>query len=125
MKRLGIILLVALACVVSASAQVPTAGHSAIPVAFASVSIDGTKQSGTSNVKTTFDTPSGLYLLTITGVNFNRIKFTTVATISGYNGAPLFINTDENGQGKLVVGLRDMNENLQKADFQVVVFKSK
>ena len=103
------------------------------PIAFASVASTGAKQSGTANVTTDYNSTTGLYELKITGVCFLRTSYTTVATVSGYNGFPdgaLFVNTDDDGDfchstGKLIVGLRDVNGNLQKADFQVVVFKAR
>jgi hypothetical protein len=102
------------------------------PIAFASVASTGAKQSGTANVTTDYNSTTGLYELTIAGVCFLRTSYTTVATVSGYNGFPdgaLFVNTDDDGDfchatGKLIVGLRDVNGKLQKADFQVVVFKA-
>ena len=97
---------------------------SSIPLAFVSVSIDGTKQSGTSNVKTAYNKATKRYEITINGVNFNRLQHTAIATMSGWNGKPLFINTDDAPGGKLLVDLRDMNGNLGQADFQVVVFKT-
>jgi hypothetical protein len=111
----------------------PPANRSGIPIAFASVSYDGTMQSGTSNVTTDYNSSTGLYELKIAGVCFLRTSYTTVATVSGYNGFPagaLFVNTDDDGHyckqtGKLNVGLRDVDGNLEQADFQVVVFKAK
>ena len=110
----------------------PPANGSGIPIAFASVSYDGTKQSGTSNVTTDYDSSTGLYELKIAGVCFLQTSYTTVATVSGYNGFPngaLFVNTDDDGNfchstGKLIVGLRDIGGDLKQADFQVVVFKA-
>lgn len=100
----------------------PAANGSGIPIAFASVSYDGTEQSGTSNVTTDYNSTTGLYELKIARVCFLRTSYTTVATVSGYNGFPngaLFVNTDDDGHyckqtGKLVVGLRDVNGNLQQ-----------
>lgn len=99
-------------------------------LAFASVVSTGAKQSGSSNIRSDYNSSTGLYELKIAGVCFLRTSYTTVATVSGYNGFPdgaLFVNTDDDGHfchltGKLNVGLRDINGNLQKADFQVVVF---
>ena len=110
----------------------PQTGKCGPPIAFASVSFDGTKQSGTSNITTSYNSTTGLYQMKIAGVCFLRTSYTTVATVSGYNGFPqgaLFVNTDDDGDfchatGHLVVGLRDINGNLTQADFQVVVFKS-
>ncbi len=109
------------------------AHNSQIPVAFASVSYDGTLQSGTSNVTSSYNSSTGLYQIQITNVCFVRTNYSTVASVSGYNGWPkgaLFVNTDDDGHfckqtGALVVGLRDVNGDLQQADFQVVVFKAK
>jgi hypothetical protein len=109
------------------SAQAPVGGRSAIPLAFASVSFDGTTQSATANITSSYNSTTGLYEFTIKNTNFARTNFTTVATVSGYNGFPqgaLFVNTDDNGAGKLIVGLRDVNGNLHQADFQVVVFRT-
>jgi hypothetical protein len=116
----------------SSSAHRPPAGLTGPPIAFASVASVGTKQSGTSNIRADYNSTTGLYELKITGVCFLRTSYTTVATVSGYNGFPdgaLFVNTDDDGDfchatGKLIVGLRDVNGNLEKADFQVVVFKA-
>jgi hypothetical protein len=110
----------------------PPANGSGIPIAFASVASVGTKQSGTSNITTDYNTSTGLYELKIAGVCFLRTSYTTVATVSGYNGFPngaLFVNTDDDGHfcrqtGKLIVGLRDVGGDLKQADFQVVVFKA-
>jgi len=110
------------------SAQAPTAGRSAIPLAFASVAATGAMQSGTANITSAYNSTTGLYEFVIKGTNFVRTNFTTVASVSGYNGFPqgaLFVNTDDDGQGKLVVGLRDINGNLHQADFQVVVFRTR
>jgi len=82
------------------AAHRPPANGSGIPVAFASVASVGTKQSGTSNVKTDYNSTTGLYELRIAGVCFVRTSYTTVATVSGYNGFPkgaLFVNTDDDG----------------------------
>jgi hypothetical protein len=114
------------------SQEQPQTGKSGPPIAFASVSFDGTKQSGTSNIKTSYNSATGLYQMKIAGVCFLRTSYTAVATVSGYNGFPqgaLFVNTDDDGDfchatGDMVVGLRDVNGNLTQADFQVVVFKS-
>lgn len=122
-----------LAVVLSATGSAFAAHNSQIPIAFASVSYDGTLQSGTTNVTTSYNSSTGLYQIKITGVCFVRTNFSTVATVSGYNGWPqgaLFVNTDDDGNychstGDLVVGLRDVNGNLTQADFQVVVFKAK
>jgi hypothetical protein len=103
-----------------------------LPVAIASVSYDGTLQSGTSNITSSYNSQTGLYELKIAGVCFLRTSYTTVATVSGYNGWPqgaLFVNTDDDGDychktGDLIVGLRDVNGSLIQADFQVVVFKA-
>jgi len=97
---------------------------SAIPLAFVSVSYDGTKQSGTTNVTTFFNKTTRTYEMTLSGVKFNRLQYTAVATVSGWNGRPLLINTDDSADGKLLVDLRDMNGALGQADFQVVVFKT-
>jgi hypothetical protein len=94
----------------------------ATPLAFASVSIDGTKQSGTSNVSTAYNKSTKHYEITICGVQFTRGQYTAVATMSGWNGTPLFINTD-GSDGKLLVDLRDSGGHLAQADFQVVVLK--
>jgi hypothetical protein len=109
----------------------PPANGSRIPIAFASVSYDGSKQSGTSNVTSSYNSQTGLYQLKIAGICFLRTSYTTVATVSGYNGftqGALFVNTDDGGHychetGDLIVGLRDVNGTLEKADFQVVVFQ--
>jgi hypothetical protein len=111
----------------------PPAHGSGIPIAFASVASVGTKQSGTSNITTDYNSSTGLYELKIAGVCFLRTSYTTVVTVSGYNGFPdgaLFVNTDDDGSfckqtGKLIVGLRDVGGDLKQADFQVVVFKAK
>jgi hypothetical protein len=116
----------------STSAHRPPAGGTGDPLAFASVASIGTKQSGTSNITPDYNSTTGLYELKIAGVCFVRTSYTTVATVSGYNGFPegaLFVNTDDDGHrckatGKLIVGLRDINGNLQKADFQVAVFRA-
>lgn len=99
-------------------------------LAFASVASTGAKQSGSSNITSDYNSSTGLYELKIAGVCFVRTSYTTVATVSGYNGFPdgaLFVNSDDDGHfchstGKLNVGLRDVNGKLEKADFQVVVF---
>jgi hypothetical protein len=99
-------------------------------LAFASVASTGAKQSGSSNITSDYNSSTGLYELKIAGVCFVRTSYTTVASVSGYNGFPdgaLFVNTDDDGHschltGKLNVGLRDVNGKLEKADFQVVVF---
>jgi hypothetical protein len=102
------------------------------PIAFASISaIDGTVQSGTPNVTSTLNTSTGLFEITITNVCFDRLDYTVVATVSGYNGWPTgaaFINTNDDGDschltGKLYVQLLDVNGNIVQDDFQIVVFK--
>lgn len=110
------------------SAQAPRAGRSAVPLAFASVAATGAIQSGTANITSAYNSTTGLYEFVIKDTNSTRTNFTTVASVSGYNGFPqgaLFVNTDDDGQGKLVVGLRDINGYLHQADFQVVVFKTR
>ena len=66
----------------------PPANGSGIPIAFASVASVGTKQSGTSNVTTDYNSTTGLYELKIAGVCFLRTSYTAIATVSGYNGFP-------------------------------------
>jgi hypothetical protein len=98
-------------------------------VASGSVSYNGTLQTGTSNITTSYNSATGLYQIHINGVCFVRTNYTTLATVSGFNGFPqgtLFVNTDDDGNschtnGDLMVGLRDVNGNLQQADFQFVV----
>ncbi len=97
---------------------------SSIPLAFVNVSFDGSKQSGTSNVTTTYNKTTRTYEITLGGVNFDRIQYTAIASVSGWNGRPLFINTDDSADGKLLVDLRDIHGALGQADFQVVVFKA-
>jgi hypothetical protein len=117
-----------LALVLSVANSAFAADNSQIPIAFASVSgIDGALQSGTSNVTSSYDSSTGLYRIKISGVCFDRLEYTTVATVSGYNGWPigaLFVNTNS-GNCALTVQLTDVNGNLEQADFQVVVFKAK
>jgi len=108
---------------VTAAGPVVGASGSAIPLAFASVSFDGTKQSGTSNITTTYDKSSKRYVLTITGVNYDRLSHTAVANKSGYSGAMSFLNVDSLN-GKLIVDTRDVNGKLIQDDFTVVVFKA-
>jgi hypothetical protein len=102
------------------------------PVAFASISaIGGVVQTGTPNVTSTLNTSTGLFEITITGVCFDRLDYTVVATVSGYNGWPngaAFINTNDDGDschstGKLYVQLLDVDGNIVADDFQIVVFK--
>lgn len=100
-------------------------------VASGSVSYDGTLQTGTPNVTSSYNSSTGMYQIHMAGVCFVRTNYTTVATVSGYNGFPagaLFVNTDDDGNycntnGDLVIGLRDVNGNLQQADFQFIVIK--
>ena len=108
----------------TAAGQVVGAYGSTIPLAFVSVSFDGTKQSGTSNVTTFFNKTTKRYEITIKGVTYNRLQYTAVATMSGYNNKIWIINTDDSPNGKLLVDLRDVNGNLGQADFQVVLFKA-
>jgi hypothetical protein len=109
------------------------ANGSQVPIAFASISaIGGTVQSGTTNVSSTYNSSTGLFEITIAGVCFDRQDYTTVATVSGYNGWPTgaaFINTNDDGDschatGKLYVQLLDVEGNLVQDDFQIVVFKA-
>jgi hypothetical protein len=100
-------------------------------VASGSVSFDGTLQTGTANITTSYNSTTGLYQIHINGVCFIRTNYTALATVSGFNGYPqgaLFVNTDDDGNfcrtsGDMIVGLRDVNGNLQKADFQFVVIQ--
>jgi len=108
----------------TAEAPMYEAYGSAIPMAFASISYDGHKQSGTSNVAVFFNKTTRTYEITLSGVKFNRTQYTAVATVSGWNGRPLLINTDDSVDGKLLVDLRDANGALGQADFQFVVFKT-
>ncbi len=110
------------------------ANNSQIPIAFASISaIGGALQSGTSNVSSTLNSSTGLFEITIKDVCFDRLNYTVVATVSGYNGWPsgaAFINTNDDGDsclstGKLYVQLLDVNGNVVQDDFQIVVFKAK
>ena len=109
---------------VPAAGAVHTGDGSSIPIAFVSVSADGSKQSGTSNVRTTYNKTTRTYEITLDGVRFNRTKYTALATVSGWNGRPLFINTDDSADGKLLVDLRDVHGALGQADFQLAVFKA-
>ena len=79
---------------VTAAGPVVGASGSAIPLAFASVSFDGTKQSGTSNITTTYDKSSKRYVLTITGVNYDRLSHTAVANKSAICAASERASTD-------------------------------
>ena len=97
---------------------------SSIPLAFVIVSFDGRKQSGTSNVTTTYNSTTRNYEITLAGVKFNRTQYTAIACISGWNGRPLFINTDDSVDGKLLVDMRDTHGALGQADFQVAVFQA-
>ena len=108
----------------TAAGPIVGASGSTIPLAFVSVSFDGTKQSGTSNVTTFFNKTTKRYEITIKGVTYKRLQYTVVATMSGYNNKIWIINTDDSPNGKLMVDLRDMNGNLGQADFQVVLFKA-
>jgi hypothetical protein len=108
----------------TAAGPIYGASGSAIPLAFVSVSIDGTKQSGTTNVTTAFNKTTKRYEITIAGVRIARTQHTALATMSGWNGKPLLINTDDSSNGKLLVDLRDLNGNLAQADFQVAIFKA-
>ncbi|MGA3195702.1 MAG: hypothetical protein ABSD39_11930 [Terriglobales bacterium] len=108
------------------------ANGSQIPIAYASISaIGGTVQTGTSNVTSTYNTSTGMFEITIKGVCYDRLNYTVVATVSGFNGWPngaAFVNTDDDGDschknGNLYVSLRDVNGNLVQDDFQIVVFK--
>lgn len=100
-------------------------------VASGSVSSNGTLQTGTSNVTSSYNSGTGMYQIHIAGVCFVRTNYTTLATVSGFNGFPagaLFVNTDDDGNacktnGDLVISLRDVNGNLQQADFQFVVIQ--
>lgn len=100
-------------------------------VAFGSVSFNGTLQTGTPNITTSYNSTTGLYQIHINGVCFVRTNYTTLATVSGYNGFPqgaLFVNTDDDGDfckstGDMVVGLRDVSGNLQQADFQFLIIQ--
>jgi hypothetical protein len=100
-------------------------------VASGSVSFDGTLQTGTANITTSYNSATGLYQIHINGVCFIRTNYTALATVSGYNGFPagaLFVNTDDDGNfckssGDMIVGLRDVNGNLHQADFQFVVIQ--
>ena len=108
----------------TAAGAVYGAYGSSLPLAFVSVSFDGTKQSGTSNIRTTYNRTTRTYEIALDGLHFNRAQYTAIATVSGWNGRPLFINTDDSADGKLLVDLRDINGSLGQADFQVVVFKA-
>jgi len=121
-------LLVAMLLSVAGSAFAST-----IPViASGSVSFNGTLQTGTPNVTTSYNSTTGLYQIHLNGICFVRTKYTTLATVSGYNGYPqgaLFVNTDDDGDfckktGDLVVGLRDFDGVLRQADFQFMVIQN-
>jgi len=110
------------------------ANGSQIPIAFASISaIGGAVQSGTSNVSSTYNNAAALFEITIKDVCFDRLNYTVVATVSGYNGWPTgaaFINSNDDGDschatGKLYVQLLDVNGNVVQDDFQFVVFQAK
>jgi hypothetical protein len=122
-----------LAGTLSIASNAFAANGSTIPIAFASISgIGGAVQSGTSNVSSTYDSSTGLFVITIAGVKFDRLKYTVVATLSGYAGWPggaTFVNTYDDGDsgnltGKLYVQLTDVNGNLEDVDFQFVVFQA-
>jgi len=111
----------------------PGSALAAVPViASGSVSFNGTLQTGTSNVTTSYNSTTGLYQIHISGVCFVRTKYTALATVSGYNGYPqgaLFVNTDDDGNfcktnGDMIVGLREVNGNLRQADFQFLVIQN-
>lgn len=120
-------LLMAMALCVSSSAFAATNPL----LARGSVSSDGTLQTGSPNITTSYNSTTGLYQIHINGVCFIRTDYTAVATVSGYNGFPqgaLFVNTDDDGDfcqatGDMVVGLRDVSGTLTQADFQFVVYQ--
>lgn len=128
----GAALLLVLALTLGSNAF--AANGSQLPIAYASISaIGGTVQSGTTNVSSTLNSSTGLFEITIKDVCFDRQNYTTVATVSGYNGWPTgaaFINTNDDGDschatGKLYVQLLDVNGNIVQDDFQIVVFQVK
>lgn len=107
---------------VTAAGAVIGASGSAIPLAFASVGANGAKQTGTSNVSSAYNAATKRYEITIPGVNYDRLSYTALATRSGYSTGMFFLNTDS-AAGKLLVDVRDVNGNLNQADFGVVVFE--
>ena len=107
---------------------------SQLPIAYGSISaIGGALQTGTSNITKTFIDSNGFYEITLKNVCFNRLNYTVVATVSGYNGWPTgaaFVNTDDDGNschtdGNLYIKLYDSTGATVQNDVQFVVFKVK
>jgi len=110
------------------------ASGSQLPIAYGSISaVGGTLQSGTTNITNTFIDSNGFYEITLKNVCFNRLNYTVVATVSGYNPWPngaAFVNTDDDSNacqttGNLYIKLFDVNGNVVQNDVQFVVFKVK
>jgi hypothetical protein len=108
----------------TAAGAIYGANGSSMPVAFVSVASGGSRQSGTSNVRTIYNPTTKIYQISLDGIRFNRTQYTAIATVSGWNARPLLINTDDSADGKLLVDLPDINRSLGQADFQVAVFKA-
>jgi hypothetical protein len=126
----GLLLVMTLTLASSAFA----ANDSQIPIAYGSISaIGGTLQTGTTNITKTFIDSNGFYEVTLKGVCFDRLDYTVVATVSGYNGWPTgaaFVNTDDDGSschldGNLYIKLYDSTGAVVQDDVQFVVFKVK
>lgn len=130
-SRIAVLLLV-MTLALAGSAFAATGSE--LPIAYGSISaINGALQTGTTNITNTFIDSNGWYEITIKGVCFDRLDYTVVATVSGYNGWPTgaaFVNTDDDGNschtdGNLYIKLYDVNGNTVQDDIQFVVFKVK
>jgi len=126
-------LLLAMTMAIAGSAFASGTG-SQLPIAYGSISaIGGTLQTGTTNITETFIDSNGFYEVKLKGVCFDRLDYTVVATVSGYNGWPTgaaFVNTDDDGSschldGNLYIKLYDSTGAVVQDDVQFVVFKVK
>ena len=103
----------------SISAQQPTT-----PIAYGYVLEDGSNQTSTFNVVSTFyDFNAGQYEITIDGIDYFFSSFVTAVTPAvARNDRPLIASTSS-VNGNLVVILQDVAGNRVQGDFQFVTYQ--
>ncbi|MHB8512981.1 MAG: hypothetical protein ACYDCC_12465 [Actinomycetota bacterium] len=106
--------------------QVGPAGPDQL-VAFGSVANDGTKQSGTPNVSTMWDSGHHWYSITITGVTYDDASFTSLVTLEQANPTSPCVGTRAvtNGDGgNLLVVVDDGSGAPTQCGFHFAVIKA-
>ena len=98
----------------------PTAAPGSGPIAFGVVLNDGTKQSGTANWSSSFNSSLKRYEIAISGESYFYLNYSTLITPTG---DVRFCRSDSVG-GKLLVYCYDQSGAVQPARFSFTTFKA-